>query len=464
MRLYALLATMLAALLAALAPAAAQTPTAAHFGLAAGANPRTLFAYDTSGAQAPLFLVDAATHKATLVSSGGIFIDGSRAPVAGVLKQPLKIYGNYSGTPTTTFNFLHGLNADSYAVDDSIAGGGYNLFVGSRIDTGQRGHHAAIQGLVVLGTPSSNLPADNKFYVGSTGHFIGLVSDNGSSPSQDAGNGFGGNWIADLNGAARNFRSLIGGEIDMIARAGSSVNYKGGLQVVSDAGDAVQGTISDFGIGFAKHLGSVGFKKLITLSIATGDWPLSSGGTLIGTEPSALVGATPFTAGWGVDLRAVSFSNAAFASNNFQVAGSGTVSGFGYNFGTIDRNVSVTRTLNSNAYNDPLDNQRAKIIFKNVAGASSSDGSLEFWTSRYGISSGTRVTIDPDGILVAGLAIQLGASTVAGLGACGATQRGRMLHVTDGAAALAWGATVTGGGAAVYQVFCNGAAWTVAAK
>lgn len=41
---------------------------------------------------------------------------------------------------------------------------------------------------------------------------------------------------------------------------------------------------------------------------------------------------------------------------------------------------------------------------------------------------------------------------------------GQQATVTDGAASLAWGATVTGGGTAKYQVWYNGTAWTVIGK
>ena len=41
---------------------------------------------------------------------------------------------------------------------------------------------------------------------------------------------------------------------------------------------------------------------------------------------------------------------------------------------------------------------------------------------------------------------------------------GAMAYVTNGTAALAWGATVTGTGSAVYLVWWNGANWTVVGK
>lgn len=42
--------------------------------------------------------------------------------------------------------------------------------------------------------------------------------------------------------------------------------------------------------------------------------------------------------------------------------------------------------------------------------------------------------------------------------------RGQFACVTDGAASLAWGATVTGGGSTAYLVWFNGAHWTVVGK
>jgi hypothetical protein len=46
----------------------------------------------------------------------------------------------------------------------------------------------------------------------------------------------------------------------------------------------------------------------------------------------------------------------------------------------------------------------------------------------------------------------------------GSPRTGDTATVTDGTAALAWGATVTGGGATKYRVWYNGANWTVMGK
>jgi hypothetical protein len=55
-------------------------------------------------------------------------------------------------------------------------------------------------------------------------------------------------------------------------------------------------------------------------------------------------------------------------------------------------------------------------------------------------------------------------TTVSALPTASAVLKGLRGSVTDGAASLAWGATVTGGGSSFYEVVCNGSAWTVAGK
>jgi len=76
----------------------------------------------------------------------------------------------------------------------------------------------------------------------------------------------------------------------------------------------------------------------------------------------------------------------------------------------------------------------------------------------------SRLTVAATGAvaMAAATTFALGAYTVGTLPAAGTV--GRTAYVTDGAAALAWGATVTGGAAVKYLVWDNGTAWTVAGK
>ena len=53
---------------------------------------------------------------------------------------------------------------------------------------------------------------------------------------------------------------------------------------------------------------------------------------------------------------------------------------------------------------------------------------------------------------------------VASLPTCNSAAKGAIASVSDGTAALAWGATVTGGASTYYLVTCNGSNWTVAGK
>lgn len=74
------------------------------------------------------------------------------------------------------------------------------------------------------------------------------------------------------------------------------------------------------------------------------------------------------------------------------------------------------------------------------------------------LSTGLSIT----GAISASTTIRPGTFTVATLPAAGTA--GRYAYVTDGGAALAWGATVTGSGTAKYLVWDNGTNWTVSGK
>lgn len=70
---------------------------------------------------------------------------------------------------------------------------------------------------------------------------------------------------------------------------------------------------------------------------------------------------------------------------------------------------------------------------------------------------------NPKGIVINGGGLQLGGHTFSTLPTCNAGQQGRIEQVTD-STTVTWGATITGTGASVVLAFCDGAAWTVAAK
>lgn len=61
-------------------------------------------------------------------------------------------------------------------------------------------------------------------------------------------------------------------------------------------------------------------------------------------------------------------------------------------------------------------------------------------------------------------ALQLKPAKVATLPLCNAALKGRVQAISDGAGALAWGATLKGGGSTYYTVNCNGNTWAVMGK
>ena len=112
----------------------------------------------------------------------------------------------------------------------------------------------------------------------------------------------------------------------------------------------------------------------------------------------------------------------------------------------------------------------SEITIRSTDGSVSGGWGVFYWnaTSTATDDSGL-TTIQPSGASGAGRWLRLTGSihtaaayTVAGLPATPAT--GMYAYVTDGQAALAWGATALGGGAAKYLVWWNSTAWTVVGK
>lgn len=228
--------------------------------------------------------------------------------------------GNLSGTVTVGSPIaVYQLAVDTDTVDASAVSGFNYLAGGGSIYGGAKGNRNGVFGTVNVAAATGNVAADDRYYVALAGNAIGSANDNGTGVTP-SGNLFGFGVAARLAAAATFYNDLVGGEIDVIAETGSGVAYKAGLQIVSDVNDAVQGSLSDYGLGFGTAAGSIGFKKLISMcGAASAKWPLSSGGTLIGTETPA---TGTMTALYGVDFSAISFSGsgaAAFKSSGFLV-------------------------------------------------------------------------------------------------------------------------------------------------
>lgn len=99
-------------------------------------------------------------------------------------------------------------------------------------------------------------------------------------------------------------------------------------------------------------------------------------------------------------LRLASTGNFGIGTTNpeskLDVAGDMRLSG-------LAQNATGTRVLEAPASSDPSDRLRGRIIFGTTAGTTSSDSYLAFHTNKYGVSSGERVRIDPNGNVGIGL-------------------------------------------------------------
>lgn len=99
-----------------------------------------------------------------------------------------------------------------------------------------------------------------------------------------------------------------------------------------------------------------------------------------------------------------------------------------------------------------------------VPGIGLANNGVIWWdsTGAWSLSEGdTKLTRSAAGVMKLKNALEL---TPVAVSALPAGSLGRIAVVNDGTAALAWGATVTGGGAVKYLVWYNGANWTVMGK
>ena len=176
----------------------------------------------------------------------------------------------------------------------------------------------ARQGLGVVAqllspTSTSNT---NRDYVGAA--FTGqAVSSDGGGVGTEKGSVFGCNPIAILNAAATNMASLIGGEVNIIAAAGSSVLDKYGWSVVQTSTDAVSGSRNDAGFYLSNQAGAVGWKNGIQFGDSINAFPVKSSGTLIKSVSGSVT--------TGIDFSTTTFSGNVIQSSSFSVNNAGTI-------------------------------------------------------------------------------------------------------------------------------------------
>jgi hypothetical protein len=239
--------------------------------------------------------------------------------------------GNAAGTITSgTADF--GLFAIDTDTADPTGGSGPSGITGFRVGhnlTGGAGGRTALSaGLNITGAFTASEAGSGSFQVAGGFRAQASASAGGTAGfGNQRGNLFGINPIVEIKtGAGLHWQSLIGGEISVAAETGTGINYKVGWQVVQFNSDQVSGSGGE-DAGFLlgnSVLGTpaVGWNIGYCFGSKWTWWPIKSTGTMIGTGTS-FAGGPAYTAAWGVDFNAVTFSSGAFRSPGFLVSGSG---------------------------------------------------------------------------------------------------------------------------------------------
>lgn len=204
--------------------------------------------------------------------------------------------------------------------DASTPGLGYNLPFFIYHEFGGSNMQGARIGSMVKMTMTDPSSASNTFrqYVGMTSQLIAASSDNGTDTSTGAdGSFFATNFYVAAEDGATNLVGLIGSEVNIEAKTGSSMNRKIGWNIVATDADKVQGVQWDAAYSVSSQGGAVGWRDGLLFSDANGQFPIKSNGNVIR--------ATAGTVAYGVDLRSLTISSLAFGSNGFAVDGSGNM-------------------------------------------------------------------------------------------------------------------------------------------
>lgn len=251
------------------------------------------------------------------------------APSGGAMVSSMKSSGNAFGTLTTGGLPMRAFNIDSDTVDATGATGRgvTGTYVGHTVSAGAVGGRTALFSFMnVSGAVTAFGTGEGKFHVSSGAFAQASASAGGASGAGNArGNLFGSNFSARLlSGAGLYWESVVGGEANIGTPTGTAATRKIGFQVVPWSDDAVSGTLGmDVGYGLVSQPGtSPGLDRGYNFGDPNGYWPIKSTGTMIGTLVTYPAGPA-YTAAYGVDFSAVTFSSAFLKSTGFSVDGDG---------------------------------------------------------------------------------------------------------------------------------------------
>ena len=364
----------------------------------------------------------------------------------GAASQAFWLVGSLTGTGPAPYSVI---SVNDTADASSAVPATFALYLAHNLNSGAgAGSRFSLAPVLTKNAAIPGTDASKKFYTPFFSQFYIKASDGGSGPSTFYGDHYGFSSLVQAESGATYLDAVQGGEIDVSVQSGASTALKSILLLASVNSDAVKGSQFDGMLAFgADSTTTAKWSYGAAFGWPRGPWPFDTSSTLIG---SVAPGSGSRVAGYGTDWSGVTFSTAAFKSTGFLVGPTGA---------TTTNGLTSTSTISSTGAAAGL-----------VAGSRSGSGNSYQWYNPSGTGlkltdgGSDLISLTSTGAIYAGGEIAPVNTVVGSLGTCNSTTRGALKVVTDGAAGLAWGATQTGGASAVYLSFCNGAAWTVAAK
>lgn len=212
-----------------------------------------------------------------------------------------------------------------------------------------RGGRHGLEVTAVLNSASHASNPDRN-YVGAA--FTGLAnSADGGGSGTEQGAFFGINAQAAAFSGATFLANISAAEFNTSAQTGSSVRYKSIIQLCGRDDDVVQGSTYDCMLALSNQTTAVKWEDGILIGNMNGQFPIDTSGSILR--------ATAGTVTKGIDLSALTISGNAFASPNFSVTGSGTISmgaqlntGAGVSTGDVSMELGSSRTGDGNVYID----------------------------------------------------------------------------------------------------------------
>jgi hypothetical protein len=227
---------------------------------------------------------------------------------------------SYAGSGSEPRGTEFSINSDTYdaangnLIDVSID----DLFGGSSVTGGR----AAIWANLTR-TAATSASNTNRNYVGIQAQEFAAASDGGTglTAATSKGSEFGASSAQISRSGATDLSNTTAEEFNSRMEAGSSVYAKSIIQLSGQPQDQVQGAVVDAMIWLYDQNGAVGHNSGILFDAVNNQWPIHSGGTIIGTNGGS--------AAHGIDLSASTFTSDAYRSPGFVVKPSGGVSATG---------------------------------------------------------------------------------------------------------------------------------------